>query len=451
MREIARLEPVPRGAYTGSLGYVSGAGCDFNILIRSFTFAGGVGYVSGGGGDVIESDAAEEYLETRHKVEALLHVLGRGRGGREPALPVVVRSWRPPRPRAAYDAHVLFVECHDSFSYNIVNYLRMLGAQVTVVDHEEDPARYLGVPADVELAAARAATRPEPVPGSPGPGPTHVVIGPGPGDPYTSGRVLDWLAAVLAERLPFLGVCLGHQALGVALGATLERAPRPIHGEDHPVRHDATGHLRRAPRPGAVHALPLAAPRRPAARARRTRVHARRRADGRRAPAAACLGRAVPPREHAEPLRPRPAGELPRAAAARGRREEARRPPRPPSGRAVRPLPRPRRGRRRTAGVRLGHGHPALGRRSPHALPGPAHAGDHRPGRDAHAHRGGPRTHGTPPLQAPAPRGAVRRPLRWWGGHPERAAQAVVSASAARHRHPGRHVHTASPFPAGTR
>ncbi len=241
MREIARLEPVSRGAYTGSLGYVSGAGCDFNILIRSFTFAGGVGYVSGGGGDVIESDAAEEYLETRHKVEALLHVLGRGRGGREPALPVVVRSWRPPRPRAAYDAHVLFVECHDSFSYNIVNYLRMLGAQVTVVDHEEDPARHLGVPANVELAAARAATCPEHVPGSPGPGPTHVVIGPGPGDPHTSGRVLDWLAAVLAERMPFLGVCLGHQALGVALGAALERAPRPIHGEDHPVRHDAIG------------------------------------------------------------------------------------------------------------------------------------------------------------------------------------------------------------------
>ena len=235
MREIARLEPVPRGAYTGSLGYVSGAGCDFNILIRSFTFAGGAGYVSGGGGDVIESDAAEEYLETRHKVEALLHVLGRGRGGRDPAPPVVVRSWRPPRPRTAYDADVLFVECHDSFSYNIVNYLRMLGAQVRVVDHEEDPARHLGAQTSRTAGA--------------GPGPTHVVIGPGPGDPYTSGRVLDWLAAVLAERLPFLGVCLGHQALGVTLGATLARAPRPIHGEGHPVLHDATGLFAGLPSP----------------------------------------------------------------------------------------------------------------------------------------------------------------------------------------------------------
>ncbi|HJW76357.1 MAG TPA: chorismate-binding protein, partial [Thermoleophilia bacterium] len=231
MREIARLEPVARGAYTGSLGYVSGAGCDFNILIRTFTFADGVGYVSGGGGDVIESDAAEEYLETRHKVEALLHVLGRGRGGHEPAPPVVVRSWRPPRPRASYDAGVLFVEAHDSFSFNIVNYLRMLGAQVTVIDHEEDPERHL------------RADDPD------RPGPTHVVVGPGPGDPTTSGRLLDWVTAVLARRLPFLGICLGHQALGMVLGATLDRAPRPVHGEDHPVVHDGSGPFAGLPSP----------------------------------------------------------------------------------------------------------------------------------------------------------------------------------------------------------
>jgi anthranilate synthase len=214
MREIARLEPVPRGAYTGSLGYVSGAGADFNILIRSLTLAGGRGYVSAGGGVVIESDPEEEYLETRHKAEAMLRALGGGRPGRPPAAPRFLRSWQPPRPPQCTPAVVTFVEAHDSFSYNIVNYLRMLGATVRVVDHAEAP-RFGGA--------------------------THVVVGPGPGDPASSGRLLDWTAAALDARLPFLGICLGHQALGVHLGATLARAPRPVHGEDHQVAHDGAG------------------------------------------------------------------------------------------------------------------------------------------------------------------------------------------------------------------
>ena len=131
MREIARLEPVPRGAYTGSLGYVSGRGSDFNILIRSLTLAAGTGYISGGGGIVIGSDPPAEYMETRHKAEALLHVLGKGVRGSEPAAPGRDYAWRAaaaaPAPRRPAS---LFVECHDSFSFNIVNYLRMLGAEV---------------------------------------------------------------------------------------------------------------------------------------------------------------------------------------------------------------------------------------------------------------------------------------------------------------------------------
>ena len=97
MREIARLEPVSRGAYTGSLGFVSGAGADFNILIRSLTLAGDTAYISGGGGIVIESDPPNEYMETRHKVEALLHVLGKGRRGQPAAAPRRDYSWLPPR------------------------------------------------------------------------------------------------------------------------------------------------------------------------------------------------------------------------------------------------------------------------------------------------------------------------------------------------------------------
>ncbi len=235
MREIARLEPVPRGAYTGSLGYVCGAGADFNILIRSLTLAAGRGYVSAGGGIVIESDPEEEYLETRHKAEAMLRVLGGGRLGRPPAPPPHHGSWQPTRPPPCTPAKVLFVEAHDSFSYNIVNYLRTLGATVCVVDHTEEP----------RLGAA-----------------THVVLGPGPGDPASSGRLLDWTAAALARRLPLLGICLGHQALGVLLGARLERAPRPVHGEGDPVAHSGAGLFAGIPSPALFtryHSLCLAA------------------------------------------------------------------------------------------------------------------------------------------------------------------------------------------------
>lgn len=225
MREIARLEPVPRGAYTGSLGYVSGRRCDFNILIRSLTVAEGRGHISAGGGTVIGSDPASEYDETRHKAEALLHVLGGGRSGRAPAAPVRDHSWRPPRPRLRVPARVVFVECHDSFSHTIVDYLRMLGATVVTVDHVSEP---------VDALPARA---------------THLVLGPGPGDPASSGRLLAWVETGLARRLPLLGVCLGHQALGVALGARLARAERPVHGEAHEVHHGGEGLFRGLPEP----------------------------------------------------------------------------------------------------------------------------------------------------------------------------------------------------------
>ncbi len=225
MAEIARLEPVPRGAYTGSLGYVSGCRCDFNILIRSLTVAEGRGHISAGGGTVIASEPASEYEETRHKAEALLHALGSGRSGQGPAAPVRDRSWRPPRPTRRSTAHVVFVECHDSFSYNIVNYLSMLGAEVTVVDHGRGPREELSQSA------------------------THLVLGPGPGDPVSSGRLLDWIEAALRERCPLLAVCLGHQALGVALGARLDRAARPVHGEAHIVHHDGEGLFAGLPQP----------------------------------------------------------------------------------------------------------------------------------------------------------------------------------------------------------
>ena len=222
MTEIARLEPVPRGAYTGSLGYVSAREADFNILIRSLTVAGGRGFISAGGGIVIGSNPEEEYLETRHKAEALLQTLAGGRGGVAPAPPRRLRSWRPPRAERRVPATVAFLEAHDSFSYTIVDYLRTIGAFVRVVDHLEAP----------ELR-----------------GVTHVVLGPGPGEPATSGRMLDWVATTVKARLPLLGVCLGHQAIGVHFDARLERAPRPVHGEAHDVLHTGAGLFAGIPSP----------------------------------------------------------------------------------------------------------------------------------------------------------------------------------------------------------
>jgi anthranilate synthase/aminodeoxychorismate synthase-like glutamine amidotransferase len=213
MQTIKDLEPVARGAYTGSLGYVSGKGADFNILIRSFSFTKDKAYFSAGSGIVIESNPEREYIETQNKAEALLLALGQGQHGQKPKAPVKDTSWKPPKPKAKVKARVLFLENHDSFSYNIIDYLSALGAKVTVVEHHHKP----------DLGDA-----------------SHIVIGPGPGEPATSGRVLDWTKAALTSKRPVLGICLGHQAIGVAMGATLKRA-KPIHGEVHPVTHRGQG------------------------------------------------------------------------------------------------------------------------------------------------------------------------------------------------------------------
>lgn len=225
MEAIHELEPVPRGAYTGSLGYVSGRGVDFNILIRSFQRVGEEVYFSAGAGIVIASEAEAEYQETLYKAESLLLALNRGRPGVKPLPPKPTASWVPPPPPRRVRARVLFLENRDSFSYNLVDYLRALGAEVAVVDQEEPPNLR---------------------------GFSHLVVGPGPKDPFTAGRVLEWTRRALEEGLPFLGVCLGHQALGVALGAELYREA-PVHGEAHAIHHRGEGLFR-----GMANPLPFA-------------------------------------------------------------------------------------------------------------------------------------------------------------------------------------------------
>lgn len=132
------------------------------------------------------------------------------------------------------NARVLLVDNHDSFTFNLVQALRVLGAEVLVRTSDV-----------LCVAEARALA------------PTHVLLSPGPGTPARAGCTLAVLEAFL-EEVPILGVCLGHQAIGAFHGGGVVRATRPVHGEAQRVFHDGHGWLRGLPSPmeaGRYHSL----------------------------------------------------------------------------------------------------------------------------------------------------------------------------------------------------
>ena len=115
---------------------------------------------------------------------------------------------------------IVLIDNYDSFTFNLVHYLGKLGADVVV--HRNDK---IGV--DDVLSAD----------------PDAIVLSPGPCTPKEAGICLD-LIAQAAPKIPLLGVCLGHQAIGQAFGAMVVRAPLPVHGKLSEVRHDGAGIFR---------------------------------------------------------------------------------------------------------------------------------------------------------------------------------------------------------------
>jgi len=121
---------------------------------------------------------------------------------------------------------VAMIDNYDSFTYNLVQYLAELGAEVEVVRNDAISAAAL-------LARALDA----------------VVISPGPGEPHDAGISIDVVRRCAEALVPLLGVCLGHQAIGVAFGAQITRARCIMHGKVSDIEHDGRGVFRELPNP----------------------------------------------------------------------------------------------------------------------------------------------------------------------------------------------------------
>lgn len=119
---------------------------------------------------------------------------------------------------------ILVIDNYDSFVFNLVQYLGQLGAECTVVRNDE-----------VEADAAKDFD--------------GVLISPGPGIPDKAGVSIAMIKFCAENKVPLFGVCLGHQAIGVAFGATVSRAPELLHGKTSLVHHKSQGVLAGLPTP----------------------------------------------------------------------------------------------------------------------------------------------------------------------------------------------------------
>jgi para-aminobenzoate synthetase component 2 len=111
---------------------------------------------------------------------------------------------------------ILVVDNYDSFVFNLVQYLQQLGAEVVVKRNDEVNAESIN-------------------------GFDGVLLSPGPGTPEDAGTCIEIVNAAIEKQKPLLGVCLGHQAIGAALGGKVSRAPELLHGKTSQVQHKNEG------------------------------------------------------------------------------------------------------------------------------------------------------------------------------------------------------------------
>jgi len=121
-------------------------------------------------------------------------------------------------------SRILVIDNYDSFVYNLVQYLGQIGAETTVLRNDE---------VTVEAAAEY----------------DGVLVSPGPGTPEEAGVSITMVKHCAANSIPLFGVCLGHQAIGVAFGGVVSRAPELLHGKTSVVTHTNMGVLRDLPSP----------------------------------------------------------------------------------------------------------------------------------------------------------------------------------------------------------
>ena len=120
---------------------------------------------------------------------------------------------------------ILVIDNYDSFVFNLVQYLGQLGAECEVRRNDEIEV------SDVGTFGAEG-----------------ILLSPGPGTPERAGIMMDVIRAY-AGKVPVFGVCLGHQAIGAAFGATVTRAPELLHGKTSEVHHNGAGVLAGLPEP----------------------------------------------------------------------------------------------------------------------------------------------------------------------------------------------------------